>query len=188
MGFLFENFPTVSYDIKKNGKTEILTDLTVRFKLQKALDNRTVITYDYNVVDGERPDIIADKYYSDSSLDWIVILTNKMIDPMWEWPMDQQSFGKYIRKKYGSAVTAQSTVHHYEKIITQASTRFDGTFIPELAVWIDLETYNTLSPDVKRTVDAYEYENELNEQKAIIKILDERYVTSLLNEIETVFE
>lgn len=188
MGFLFENYPTIQYDIKKNGKTELLTDITVRFKLQKALDNRTVITYDYDVVDGERPDILADKYYDDPSLDWVILLTNKMINPAWEWPMDQQSFGKFIKQKYTNAATAKSTVHHYEKIVRDASTRFDGTFISEETLWVDLETYNTLSPTKRKQVDSYQHEVKLNEERATIRILDERYLASLLNEIENVFE
>ena len=187
MPFLFETYPTVDYDIKKNGKTLTLTDLTVRFKIIQALQSRTVVTYDYSVVDGERPDVIAFKYYEDASLDWIILLTNQIVDPTWEWPLDQQSFDRYIRKKYGSAVTAQATVHHYEKIIQTQSVRFDGTVIPEKSLWVDLETYNTLSPDLRRTVDAYTFEVQKNEDKSNIKILDERYVSRLLNEVDNVF-
>lgn len=187
MPFLFESYPTVDYDIKKNGKIQTLTDVTVRFKIIQALQNRTIVTYDYNVTDGERPDVIAHKYYEDASLDWIIILTNQIVDPTWEWPLDSQSFDRYIRKKYGSAVTAQATVHHYEKIIRSSSVRIDGTVIPEKAVWVDLETYNTLAPDARRSVDSYQYEIQQNEAKAIIKLLDKRYVPSLLNEVDNVF-
>ena len=187
MPFLFESYPTVNYDIKKNGKLQTLTDLTVRFKIIEALQSRTIITYDYNVVDGERPDILAHKYYEDSSLDWIIILVNQIIDPTWEWPLDQTSFDNYIRKKYGSAVTAQSTVHHYEKIIRTSSVRIDGSFIDEKTVWVDLETYNTLASDARKTISSYQYEIEQNEAKANIKLLDKRYVPSLINEVDNVF-
>lgn len=186
--FLFENYPTVDYDLKKNNKTQTVTDITVRFKLQEILENRTVVTYDYDVVEGERPDIIAHKYYEDASLDWIIILTNKIVDPVWEWPMDSVSFDNYIRKKYGSVSQAQAQVHHYEKIIQDRQTLFDGTVIPEKVLWTDRETFLTLDALQRREVDAYTYEIEQNEERSRIKILDEKYVPQLLNQIETIFE
>ena len=46
--------------------------------------------------------MIADQYYGDSSLDWIVYLTNNITDPQWEWPLPQEVFDDFIRSKYGS--------------------------------------------------------------------------------------
>lgn len=187
MAFLFETYPNVNYDIKKNGKIETLTNITVRFKLQDALRSRTVVTYDYDVQDGERPDIIASKYYDDATLDWVIILVNQMVNPQWEWPLDQKSFEKYIKKKYGSINTANSSIHHYEHIVQPHSVLYDGTVIEEVALWVDYETYLTLDTTERRQVTTYEYEDSVNEAKARIKILDEKYVNSLVNEVESIF-
>ena len=188
MPFFFEPFPTVNYDVKKNNKLEILTNITVRFKIQDILSSRTIIAYDYNVKDGERPDVIAHKYYGDASLDWIVLLVNNIIDPFFEWPLDSRSFNRFLKKKYGNIQTAKDTVQHYEQIIRSASVRFDGTTISEKSVIVDLDTYNTLASSSRRLVTAYDYEVELNEQKSQIKILDRRYVTQIINEVDAIFE
>jgi len=188
MPFFFESFPTVNYDLKKNNKLEILTNVTVRFKIQEVLTNRTVVAYDYNVKDGERPDIIAHKYYGDASLDWIILLVNNIIDPFYDWPLDSRSLDRYLRSKYGNIQTAQDTIQHYEQIIRPASVRFDGSNIAEKSVIVDLDTYNTLPSSSRRIVTAYDYEVELNEQKSQIKILDRRYVTQIVNQVDAIFE
>jgi hypothetical protein len=188
MPFFFEPFPTISYDLKKNGKPEILTNVTVRFKLQNLLSDRSVVFYDYNVKDGERPDAIAYKYYNDASLDWIILLINNIVNPNYEWPLDYLSFTKYLRKKYGSVQVAQSQVHHYEKILRNQSVEYDGTIIPQKTLWVDETTYDTLDPASRKSVSSYDYELEVNEDKRDIKILDKRYVTQLINEASLIFE
>jgi hypothetical protein len=188
MPFFFEPFPTVEYDIKKNGKTQILTNLTLRFKVQAALKDRTAVFYDYTVKEGERPDVIAHKYYGDASLDWIILLSNDIINPHFDWPLDFLSFQRFLRKKYGSVQTAKDTVHHYEQIIQTQSVLFDGTIIPEKTLWVDQDTYNSLAAADRKSISSYTHEDNLNEAKREIKILDKKYVTSLVNEVENIFE
>lgn len=187
MPFFFEPFPTVNYDLKKNNKPAVLTNVTLRFKIQEILRNRSAVYYNYNVKDGDRPDILAYKYYGDASLDWIILLTNNIIDPLYDWPLASLPFEKYIKSKYGSIANAQARVHHYEKILNSQTVLFDGTIIPERKVIVDQSTYNGLSPTLRRVVYDYDYEVDLNNQKSEIKILDRRYVTGLLNQVENVF-
>jgi hypothetical protein len=188
MSFYFKNFPTVNYDIKKNDKLQVLTNLTVRFRIQEALQNKVTVMYDYNVKEGERPDIIAHKYYKDSTLDWVILLVNNIIDPHFEWPLDSLSLDSFIREKYGSVANAQSQVHHYEKILRRQSVAFDGTVIPEKSIYVDQETYNTLSASDRKVVTNYDYEINLNEQKAIIKILDKKFITNIINAVDLVLQ
>jgi len=188
MSFMFDRWPTVSYDVKKNGKPIELTNITLRFKINELLRDKSVVIYDYDVQDGERPDIIAYKYYDDETLDWVILLINNIIDPQFEWPLDDRSFERYMRKKYGSLETAKQTVHVYEKILRQQSVLFDGTIIPEKRVVVDKDTYDLTSPTLRRTVDKYTYELELNEARSRIKILDQRYITGLVSTYESSIE
>jgi len=188
MSFMFDRWPTVSYDVKKNGKPIELTNITLRFKINELLRDKSVVMYDYDVQDGERADIIAYKYYDDETLDWVILLINNIIDPQFEWPLDDRSFERYMRKKYGSLETAKQTVHVYEKILRQQSVLFDGTIIPEKRVVVDKDTYDLTSPTLRRTVDKYTYELELNEARSRIKILDQRYITGLVSTYESSIE
>jgi len=181
MSFMFDRWPTVSYDVKKNGKPLTLTNITLRFKINELLRDKSVVMYNYDVQDGERPDIIAHKYYSDAALDWVILLTNNIIDPQFEWPLDDRSFERYMRNKYGSLEAAKRTHHQYEKILRETQVYFDGTIIPEKTVVVDKETYDLTSATSRRAIDKYTYELELNEARSRIKILDERYITGLVS-------
>jgi len=188
MAEYFSPFPKVQYDIKKNGNPVLLTNITVRFKIQQALQSRKVVYYTYEVQDGDRPDVIADIYYKDTYLDWLVILVNDIIDPLFEWPLDSQAFENFIRKKYGSVSAARAEVHHYEKILNPQSKLYDGTIIPERTVVVDETTYETLSSGSRRLVSAYDYELNLNDGRRNIYLLDSAYVTDILASVRGVFD
>ena len=55
----------------------------------------------YKIIGDDRPDNVAYKIYNDSSLDWIVLLSNNIINIQTEWPLSQNSFDTYLRGKYG---------------------------------------------------------------------------------------
>ena len=110
----------------------------------------------------------------------VILLTNNLIDPQFEWPLDDRSFERYIRKKYGSLEAAKQTHHLYEKILREQQVYFDGTIIPEKTVVVDKETYDLTSPTSRRAIDKYTYELELNAARSRIKILDKRYLQALL--------
>lgn len=192
MSFIFSRWPTVEYDLKKNGKKTTVTNVTLRFKLAEALRTKSAVMYEYNVKNGERPDIIAAKYYGDASLDWLILLANNIIDPQWEWPLDDRSFDNYIRGKYGSKEAAQQQILFYELVTQQQQVLYDGTIIPKKSVIVDQETL------IDRTLDerylgggpvyAYDYELEQNDKKAIIKILDKQFVNNIVSQYEAAIE
>lgn len=192
MSFIFSRWPTVEYDFKKNGKKTTVTNVTLRFKLAEALRTKSAVMYEYNVKNGERPDIIAAKYYGDASLDWLILLANNIIDPQWEWPLDDRSFDNYIRGKYGSKEAAQQQILFYELVTQQQQVLYDGTIIPKKSVIVDQETL------IDRTLDerylgggpvyAYDYELEQNDKKAIIKILDKQFVNNIVSQYEAAIE
>jgi hypothetical protein len=180
MSFIFNNWPTVSYDLKKNEKPIKLTNITLRFKIAEIIRNKSAVMYEYNVPDGGRPDIIAYNYYGDASLDWLILLVNNIIDPQFEWPLDDRSFDTYIRKKYSSIENSMQTIHHYEIKIRDSSVTYDGIFVPEKKLIVDLETYNAYDPTMREAVDNYTHERRLNDQRKIIKILDKRFADDIV--------
>jgi len=186
MSYMFDEWPTVSYDIKKNGKPLEITNITLRFKINELLRNKNVVMYTYDVQDGERPDIIAYKYYNDATLDWVILLTNNIIDPQFEWPLDDRSFERYMRKKYGSLEAAKRTNHSYEQVLHFQSVNFDGTIVPEKKVIIDKESYDSANPTLRelgtyRAIDKYTHELELNQARSRIKILDKKYLSAIVS-------
>lgn len=188
MAFYFRPFPTTQYDIKKNGKTETLTNIMLRFKVQEYLQSQAAVYYNYSIQDSDRPDIIAFKYYEDATLDWIILLTNNIIDPHYGWPLNYNTLTKFIKKKYGSLESAQNNIHHYEQLVSDRQVLSDGTVVPEVKYIIDQDTYTALDPANRRAVSNFTFEFEENEKKREIKILDKRYITSIINNVPNVFK
>ena len=187
MPYLFRSFPKVNYSLKKNKNFELLTNITLRFKVRDIIKNRTAIYFDYVVKDSDRPDIIASKYYDDPTLDWIIFLVNDIVDPYYDWPLSDESFDSYMRTLYGSNAEAKSTVFEYRKIINNQSVRFDGKIIPKRTVVVDLNTYNSLAATDREQISAYDYYFEQNAEKRKIKILDKQFVSSLVREVDLIF-
>lgn len=191
----------------QNGNPIVLTNLMVRARLLEEFENNPVLFYQYAIQDSDTPEIIADKYYNDSYRYWIVLYCNKMLDPLWDWPLNQSLFLGYIDSKYATEAQAASqtpfeytntTVYTYQKITktTDLSSLTENTIYTNLTQ----TEYNSLMPSSatysipgapsctveisKRIVTIFDYEYEKNEEKRIIKILNEFYV----NQFEKTFE
>ncbi len=199
MPYFFNNFPDVKYDVNKNDKFQTVKNILLRYQFRDfpLYKNKTSVFYQHNVEEGQRPDIIAERYYKDASLHWIVLITNNIIDPYYDWPLDYTEFQNYVREKYryqGSLVNqggiewAQSNIHHYEWEYQQQSVQFDGTIIPKKFYIVDESTYNSKLPDERRAVSYYVNEQEINDNKRTINILKDSYVPQFLREAESIFE
>jgi hypothetical protein len=180
MAFYFRAFPTINYRVPGTNNSIPVLDISRRFTLTDILKNLRTAFDEYYVQDGERPDIIANEYYGDTTLDWLVLLTNEIHDPYFNWPLGYEQFNEYIRQKYGSVEYAMSTNHHYEQIIQKHNIVVDGGFnqriIPEKTLVIDYTTYVSLPDTDRKQVSIYEHENNLNEANRNIFLLDPNFV------------
>lgn len=125
MAFYFRSIPDFEY-IDPSPDASISDYLKVKnlFKKSKIREdifgNLTYFTK-YNVVGNERPDQIAEKFYEDASLDWVILLSNNIIDLRNEWPLDNFSFNEVMLDKYGNYETLYSA-HHYETVEVKDSS------------------------------------------------------------------
>ena len=188
MSEYFSYFPTTQHDLTNVGQKVTLTNILRRFAVRSDVKNRSDVFYEYNVQSGDRPDTIAEKYYGNADLAWIVLHFNDIIDPFFGWPLFDQDFENYIKGKYGSIPAAQAEVHEYRQVLNEASVKYDGTKIPKRYVVIDENVYNTLSEIEKELISKYDYEEELNEKKRSIKILDKRYLDKILDEAKIILK
>jgi hypothetical protein len=82
------------------------------------------VFYKYPVKDSDTPESIASKYYNDPTRHWIILYTNQIIDPYFQWPLSQEKFEQNLIDNFGSIANSQSTLHHYEKR-TNVTTSFN---------------------------------------------------------------
>lgn len=186
MAYYFSPFKRVDYDISKDNKPVSSVNLLTRFKIADKILKSKAVYYNYNVKEGERADVIAFKYYGDFTLDWLIFLTNNIVDPLYDWPLDTPSLERFIIKKYGSLRAANEGIHHYEHIIQQHEVLYDGTIVPEKSIIIDQTTYDSLGGQDTRIITNYNYEVDKNDKKRLIKLLDEEYVTSVIDKVSEI--
>jgi hypothetical protein len=177
------------------GSSLLLTNILARANLLQNFLSSPAIYYEYDIQDGDTPEIIAHKYYGDVYRYWVVLFANQIIDPQWQWPMSGDVFKSYIDSKYTlatPAVNPYTTVHHYEKQINTLDISTNITTTNKIS--ISQNTYNSLTTSTtnyslatgtvkvtisKNLINIYDYELQLNEDKRSIKILKNNYVGQL---------
>lgn len=187
MKHYFEHFPIITYDMGMSGVVVSAVDISRRYTLREFLKTYTVIYEPYYVSGGERPDVVAQKYYGDAKLDWLVLIANDVFDPYFQWPMDHFQFIKHIKAKYGDLSTAHQTVHHYEWILVPATVVKDGLRVDEKVVWIDETTYNATPENERRSVSLFDQEKIDNDKRKKLKLIHKQYSTQIIKEVEAIF-
>tara|TARA_B100001250_G_scaffold386603_1_gene383273 strand:+ start:60 stop:644 length:585 start_codon:yes stop_codon:yes gene_type:complete len=188
----FANYPRIAYDISGNNSTvpdyTVAVNLMIRSKLKDTVEDDVTVYYPYIVPEGMRPDVLAYKYYGDTIYTWTIFLVNNIVDPYWEWPLSYKDFREYMTDKYGSIEKAQSQIHHYEKI---ARARVEQTkladAVPEYRLEIDYQTYTETDVTEREIIYSYGYEQDLNEAKREIQLIDANFIRSVQDEARGLF-
>jgi len=115
----FRQVPNFEYVSRNPGEKYIseyipVKNLFKRGKLREDIFGNLAFFEKYSIIGDERPDNVAAKFYNDSTLDWIVLLSNNILNIQSEWPMTQRTFDKVMLDRYGSYDNLYSGIHHYE--------------------------------------------------------------------------
>ena len=105
------NFPNQSF----NTDYVLTKNIFKRAKLRTDIANAITAFNYYQIVDNERPDQVAAKVYDNAELDWVILTTNNITNINQQWPLDNNSFYKYLIDKYGSDEEL-GKIHHYETV------------------------------------------------------------------------
>lgn len=141
-----------------NYNNEIVTNILTSVRFKDVVLKNNVNFYPYTVREGERPDSIAYHYYEDERYAWLVLLSNTIVDPYYEWPLSVNEFNDYIKKKYGSIETAIETTAFYrnnwykdDSIITTAA--YDALPAVRKKYWSPIVGYNNSITSYERKKD-----------------------------------
>jgi hypothetical protein len=150
MGQYLDFFPKIPYDVNNSfyfKNYSIATNILLRFGFVKDLLDKGGTYYDYVITDDERPDTLADKIYGDPQAHWAILVANNMLNPNYDWPLNDNNFNNYIIGKYGSIANAKTTIHHYEKVVsrTEETTGINSIFRYVVDYDIKTQTNITLS-------------------------------------------
>lgn len=169
--YYFKQFPTTI----KNDIT--LKNLLKRVRIRNKIFNEATAYYPYIIELNERIEHVAYNYYGDAHLSWLVMFSNDIVDPYYDWYLNPEEFKNFIDKKYGSVAAAQSTIKHYKNSTDDHIVNAD-TFESDAST-----TLSGLSADDYVAVDAYTFEDELNESRKFIRLLDASLVPLVTKEL-----
>lgn len=141
----------------------------------------------YKIIGEERPEQIAQKLYGSSTYDWIVLISNNIINIRTEWPLSDSEFSDYLERKYTQTELLEP--HHYEttavidsrgKLIIPAGKIVDSNF--------SITYYDGLSitKNPVKMVSVYEYEIQQNDKKRNIYVLRNRYLQTAIDDMKRI--
>ena len=193
MASYFRQVPDFAYiNRTKDGKNlsdyTLVKNLFKRGKLRDDIFENLAFFEKYQIIGDERPDNVAYKLYNDETLDWVILLSNNILDIKSEWPMTQDTFDKYVLDKYNDYDTLYNGIKHWKTTQIKDS---NGTIIIPGELIVD-EKFNLQYYDNGQYQEAsnftvpvtnYEYEIELENSKRNIYTLKPRYLSVVFDDI-----
>ena len=100
---LFESFPRINYTLDDGETRQVVVDIFKRAVLSKEFQENNSYFEKYEVLDGETPENVSFRFYGTQDLYWLILLTNNIVDPRYEWPLSEQNLIKFVESKYGTS-------------------------------------------------------------------------------------
>ena len=148
----------------------------------------------YQIKGDDRPDNVAEDFYQDSSLDWLVLTCNNIINVQTEWPMSQRDFDRFLLDKYGTYANLEST-HHHETlevknskgvVMLEKGLEVESDFSFSYYDWWLKEQKTIATANLVTEVTNYQYEEKIEDAKRNIFLLKIRYLNLVTDDLEEI--
>ena len=195
----FRNIPDFEY-VNRTKDGQFISNYTQvknffkKGKLREDLFQDLTVFEKYSVKGDDRPDNVAFEIYGDANLDWVVLLSNNIINIHNEWPLNQQAFETYLLDKYGTLAKLDE-IHHYE---SNEVKDMSGIIIFPKGVRVSaaqsVSYYEQLSEEVitvnpiSKAVTNYQYEQKVNDDKRNIFLIKPIYLNVVFDDLEEMME
>ena len=199
MSSYFQRVPDLNYVSRlpdaKIGDYIRVKNLFKKGKLREDIFQNLAFFEKYKVIGDDRPDNVAFEVYDDASLDWIVLLSNNVLNIQSEWPLPQTDFDRFVLDKYGDYDTLYNGIHHYE---TEEVKNSQGVTIVPAGLQVDssysLSYYDFFidqqitTGNISIPVTNYEYEEKIDDNKRNIFLLKPRYLNIVFDDMDDIMQ
>tara|TARA_R100001510_G_scaffold50490_1_gene49539 strand:- start:292 stop:957 length:666 start_codon:yes stop_codon:yes gene_type:complete len=183
--------PSFSDNRKSSKDTIRVKNLFKRAKLRDDFFENAVVFNTYMIEGDDRPDNVAFKFYGSEFLDWVVLISNNIINVREEWPMPQRDFNVYLNNKYSQDQLL--SIHHYEtkQVLDEDGNSLlsQGNVVPANYEfkWSYDGRNNTLSgSDIITSISNLEFEIAKNDQKRSINLIRPNYLNVVLEDMREI--
>ena len=160
-----------------------------RVKLRDDLQNVFTLFDKYEIPDEFRPENVAEEFYGNDELDWVVLITANITNVRSQWPLNNKDIYQYSLEKYGNALNATKFFETKEikdskdNIILEKGKVVDSDF--------EFKYYDNGNKTVKGTnvrtgISNFDYEVRLNDEKRNIFVLKQEYLQEFLNDFRDI--
>lgn len=190
----FSNLELPSFTDGRNSSYDYVTvkNLFRRGKIREDFFQNATVFDKYSITGDERPDEVANKVYGSPLLDWVVLISNNIINIRDEWPMGQTDFNNYLDDKYSQ--DQLNEIHHYEtkelKDATGSVLLSSGLVVDQSYIFMYTDVYGDLQTvsgsDVVTSVSYFDYEQTKNDAKRSIFILRPEYLQTVIDDMRDI--
>ena len=199
MSSYFQRVPDLNYVSRlpdaKIGDYVRVKNLFKKGKLREDIFQNLAFFEKYKIVGDDRPDNVAFEVYDDSSLDWIVLLSNNVLNIQSEWPLPQTDFDRFVLDKYDDYNTLYNGIHHYE---TEEVKNSQGVTIVPARLQVDASysvsyydffiEQQITTGNISVPITNYEYEEKVDNDKRNIFLLKSTYLGIIINDMPEIME
>jgi hypothetical protein len=164
--------------MKNDDNYKLLPDILRRVKQRSAIKSGQFIFDTYDVVDGEKPEDVAYKWFGDAQLHWVILMTNNVLDRYYDWPMNQVQFQEFLEDKYSNP----DGIHHYELTQDSGRTTSQGPSDYSHKVEVTSDTVNASS------ISNREYEEREQDKKRSIRLLNQKFLPAFIEEFDNLIK
>ena len=189
----FDLYPKVklpSFSDKRKSSYDYITlvNLFKRAKIRDDIYGNVTAFKKYTIIGDDRPDNVASEVYENQNLDWVVLISNNMINVRDEWPMSQYDFQRFLDNKYTKDQLGE--IHHYETkeirnskdiILLQAGLIVDADFTFKYREGTLGTSVNSVT-----SVSNLEYEIRKNDDKRVINLLRPKYINIIIDDLRQI--
>lgn len=156
----FKEFPQFLYDFKygdSETRTSIVTDVTRNVRIRKEILENVTLYDEYDIVDGETPEIIAEKIYGNPEYHWIIMIANGRYDYLTDFPKTDVECERACKIFFNKELSG--TWSYSNNVVTVTSPMHGILVSPTTTVNISGATSTTNAPNGTFTVNAVPNEN-----------------------------
>ena len=193
----FRNIPEFAYvnrdDPKSTNEYSLVKNFFKRAKLRDDIFENVAFFEKFIIKGDDRPDNVAFQVYGDPTLDWVVLMSNNIINVQSEWPLSNENFYEYLIDKYENETKLYSGIHHYEanevktsdgRIIIESGTRVG---VGQSVSFFDKGKNDQVTiTDIALPVTNFTYEQNLNNKKREIFLLKKIYLNIVFDDLEQI--
>ena len=186
----FSIIPNLAYDEKpikypfSESEITLAKNFFRRYKLNDDIFSNAVYFNKYAIRDGERPDTLAQRFYGNQFYDWVILITNNMVNAQYDWPMQNYELYKVLEQEFDDPYSQinhyeiKEAMGHYAAGLHVDKAFYDGTHKLNIDGVVTLKNGNEIASPIT-VAEHYHVENE---KKREIFLLKQNYVQSFVDD------